>query len=101
MKAIVSPEAPDLCFIFPALIVADATLWVVDYDKDGVRAVLNWPTRPRFLGQFYDVVVEGGKQKYGVSHLHIYTETGLRQRGSDLEQFATLEGVGTRLQVWL
>jgi hypothetical protein len=78
MKAIVSPEAPDLCFIFPALIVADATLWVVDYDKDGVRGGPQLADEATlFLGQFYDVVVEGGKQKYGVSHLHIYTETGL------------------------
>ena len=75
----VGPDAPDLCFIFPALIVADHALWAVDYDEDGVRGDPHQiDDATLFLGQYYDVAAGNGvSSKYEVSHLHVYTKKEL------------------------
>lgn len=76
-NACVNPVAPNLCFIFPALIVADGSLWTVDYDENGARGEPQMADESTFfLGQDYDVVLTQTRPKYGVSHLHIYTKTG-------------------------
>ena len=80
--ASVNPAAPDLCFIIPALVVADGCLWTVDYDEQGSRG------EPRsadettfFLGQDYAAspLYPAGHPRYHVSHLHIYTKTGFEK----------------------
>jgi len=78
-KLRVDPDAPDLCFIFPALIVADQSLWAVDYDENGVRGnPQQIDDATLFLGQYYDVEEgKGVSSKYWVSHLHVYTKIGL------------------------
>jgi hypothetical protein len=97
-----SRNAPDLCFIMPALVVANGALWTVDYDKDGVRGE---PTLADdatfFVGRAYELtdVPVSGKQKYWVSHLHLYTKKGFvkalqtlnsRQHGTELDRFFRL-----------
>jgi hypothetical protein len=73
-----SPDAPDLHFIFPALIVADDALWAVDYDENGMRGEPHQVDEATlFLGQDYAVAADNGSPKYGVSHLHVYTRKGL------------------------
>jgi hypothetical protein len=78
--ATVSPAAPDLCFILPALVVSDRGLWTVDYDEDGARGDPQLAEETTFfLGQDYTAssLDPDGWPKYSVSHLHIYTKTGL------------------------
>jgi hypothetical protein len=76
----VNPVAADLCFIFPALVVADGGLWTVDYDENGARGEPQLADEATFfLGQDYDVHPIQDRGKYGVSHLHIYTKGGFTQ----------------------
>ncbi len=78
--ATVNPAAPDLCFILPALIVSDGSLWTVDYDENGSRGDPQLAEETTFfLGQDYTASSSdpAGHPKYSLSHLHIYTKTGL------------------------
>jgi hypothetical protein len=80
--ASVNPGAPDLCFILPALIVADGSLWTVDYDEDGARGEPRMAEETTFfLGQDYAAspLNPDGPPRYYISHLHIYTKTGLEK----------------------
>ena len=78
-EAFMNRTAPDLCFIMPALVLADGALWTVDYDENGVGGE---PTPANettfFVGRDYGLsdFAVAGSPKYWVSHLHIYTKSG-------------------------
>jgi hypothetical protein len=77
--AVVNPAAPDLCFIVPALIVANGSLWTVDYDENCARGDPQLVEETSFfLGQDYGASFLNldGEPRYWISHLHIYTQRG-------------------------
>ena len=65
------------CFtiVLPVLVVADATLWVVDYATDGSRKK---PTAVNETTLYVDRKYESkaGLSEFSLTHLHIYTKTG-------------------------
>ncbi len=62
-------------FILPVLVVADRTLWVIDYDEGGKR--IREPTAAEdcelFVDRTYNVSDRG---MYRITHLHVYTRAG-------------------------
>jgi hypothetical protein len=74
-----NPKSPMFTLILPVLVVADDTLWAVDYSADG--AAMEEPKQVEdctvFLGK-----TSGGKAfepSYTLSHLHIYTFSGFEK----------------------
>ena len=64
-----------IAMVLPVLIVADATLWAIDYAHDGSRQ------KPKLIDEatlFVDRKYEGksGLREFSLSHLHIYTRSG-------------------------
>lgn len=73
---------------FPVLVVADKTLWAVDYYEDGSQKSPPHLTDAVTLFTAREYAV-GHRTKVVVSHLHIYTRTGMTKY---LEELAWSEG---------
>lgn len=73
--------------ILPVLVVADGTLWVVDYDDDGnpISSPYQIDETTIYVGREYAV---GIKTKFIASHLHIFTRSAI---GPFLESLAWSE----------
>lgn len=70
------PQIPVFTFAAPVLLVNDGTLWVVDYDQNGLRKKPAAATEAQlFLGQEH-VVGEGTRLAYRLNHLLIFTRNG-------------------------
>ena len=96
--ALMFRTAPDLCFIMPALILADGALWTLDYDENGHRGEPVQAEESTFyVGRDYSLGEDYvSKPKYWVSHLHIYTKSGFvkalqtlnnPQHGKELDRY--------------
>jgi hypothetical protein len=68
---------PTVTFVMPVLLINDGTLWVVDYSEAGARgAPVPADEALLFVDCDYEVKGRYSTEKYGLSHLHIYTRTG-------------------------
>jgi hypothetical protein len=69
---------PRYTFVMPVLVVSNDTLWVVDYDENGMRSK---PTKKDAALLYVDrhqnlETRTGNTAPYHLSHLHIYTRKG-------------------------
>ena len=77
------PSADLYVSILPILVVSDDTLWVVDYSEEGKRLGPPKPTDEAelFVDRDYPIRSlnnwQAGPLVYHISHLHIFTRTGL------------------------
>jgi len=72
--------------VVPCLVVSDDTLWTVDYESDGS---IKGPPEPAdevtyFVGRAYSTF--NPVAEFTISHLHIFTERGMRNRLTELEK---------------
>jgi hypothetical protein len=71
------PDTAIYTFVMPVLLVADGTLWVVDYSEDGKRAAPAQADETLyFVDRGHDLPHRYGTRTYHMRHLFIYTQTG-------------------------
>jgi hypothetical protein len=78
MAATSTLQTPALTFVMPVLLVNDKTLWVVDYDTDGLRREPQSADEALlYVAREHQINSRSGSLYYSMTHLHIYTRTGL------------------------
>jgi len=71
------PDTAVFTFVMPVLLVADKTLWVVDYSEKGERAAaVQADETLYFVDRSHDIAHRYGPRNYRMRHLFIYTQTG-------------------------
>lgn len=77
-------------FVMPILLVADKTLWVVDYSKEGKRAApAQVDETLYFVDESHTLEHRYGPRPYPVRHLFVYTLAGFTRM---LEDYKSKEG---------
>ncbi len=72
-----APDNEAFTFVMPALLVADKTLWVVDYSEDGTRAApAQVDEALYFVDRSHEIAHRYGPRIYHMRHLFIYTQAG-------------------------
>jgi len=72
-----APDAAVFTFVMPVLVVADKTLWIVDYSDEGKRATPAQADEALYyVDRSHEIDHRYGKRTYLVRHLYVYTQTG-------------------------
>jgi len=79
-----APDTAVFTFVMPVLLVADKTLWVVDYSEDGTRAAAVQAEQTlNFVDRGHQIAHRYGPRIYQMRHLFIYTKAGFAQMLKD------------------
>jgi hypothetical protein len=75
---------------FPVLVVPDGTLWKVDYGADGsqLSAPMQCEECHYYLGKKVDLPWVATARPFTITHLFIFTETGLRNGVIQMDKFS-------------
>jgi hypothetical protein len=74
------PDATVYTFVMPVLLVADKTLWVVNYSEAGERgAAVQVDETLSFVDRSHEIPHRYGPRTYPMRHLFIYTQSGFAQ----------------------